>query len=120
VLWVEEVDGGRRGGFAKWAVLNERAVGIRRLGVGDTSVGGPGSADAGLSGLASKEGVDAARGGNGKRILGGATVAAVWGVAVGTGGGRLGGTIDDSEAMRGGFDVAEATEGTGRFGSAGA
>lgn len=78
-----------------------------------------------VSGLASKEGVDAARGGNGRGARGGATGDDDEALAVGAAGegrGRLGGIIDASEGMRGGVAsvVVEGREGMGRLGGAGA
>lgn len=84
-------------------------------------VGGVGAE---VLGLASKEGVDAARGGNGRGTRGGATeddddASAVG--AAGEGRCRLGGIIDASDGMRGGVArvVAEGREGIGRLGSVG-
>ena len=119
------VEIGRGGGLANWTVLTGRGVGTGREGdKGGVSLDRVGGVGAEVSGLASKEGVDGPRGGNGRGTRGGATgddddASAVG--AAGEGRGRLGGIIDASEGMRGGVAsvVAEGSEGMGRLGSVG-
>lgn len=133
--WVEEVEEemieiGRGGGLANWTVLTGRGIGTgRERGgaawcVAKDRVGSVGGAK--VSGLVSKEGVDAVRGGSGKgtRETGVTREGddALVEAAAGEGRGRLGVTIDASEGIRGGVAslLAEGREGMGLFGSAGA
>lgn len=123
------VEIGRGGGLANWTVLTGRGVGTGRKGGGAAEcvsidrVGSAGGAE--VSGLMSKEEVEAARGGSGKGTRG---IGVTWdgedelaATAAGEGRDRLGGTIDASDGMRGGVAsvVAEGREGMGRFGGTG-